>query len=148
MQIVIQRVTNAKVSVDSLGFDASINDGLCVFLGIEKGDDHSHAKWIAKKIAHLRIFKDCDEKMNLSVQDIQGEILLISQFTLAGDCSKGNRPSFIRAEDPEIAEPLVELVGKIVQEEHNVPVKKGIFGAMMKITMTNDGPVTLIVKRD
>ncbi len=147
MQVVMQRVTNAKVTVDSIGFEASIKDGLCVFLGIEKGDDHSHASWIAKKIAHLRVFRDFDDKMNLSVQDIQGEILLISQFTLAGDCAKGNRPSFIRAADPEIAEPLVELVGKLVQEEHRVPVKKGVFGAMMKITMTNDGPVTLLVQR-
>ncbi len=148
MQVVIQRVLDARVSVESTGFDASIKEGLCVFLGIEKGDDKSHAKWIAKKLSHLRIFRDSEDKMNHSVQDIKGEILLISQFTLAGDCTKGNRPSFIRAEDPEIAEPLVELVGKLLQEEHKIPVKKGVFGAMMKITLTNDGPVTLIVKRD
>jgi D-tyrosyl-tRNA(Tyr) deacylase len=148
MIAVVQRVLNASVTVESPSHCESIQDGLCIFLGIETGDDSSQAKWMAKKLSNLRLFKDENEKMNLSLQDIGGELLLISQFTLAGDCSKGNRPSFIRAAQPEIAEPLVHLVLDFLQTEHKIAVKTGVFGAMMKIELTNDGPVTLIVQRD
>ena len=148
MIAVIQRVLCASVSVESPPHKASIEQGLCIFLGVEDGDSESQAKWIAKKLAHLRIFRDENDKMNCSVQDISGEILLISQFTLAGDCSKGNRPSFMHAAHPEVAAPLVDQVGALLQEEHAIQVKTGIFGATMKIKITNDGPVTLIVQRD
>jgi len=148
MIAVVQRVLNASVTVEVPPHCESIKDGLCIFLGIETGDDSSQAKWMAKKLSNLRLFKDENEKMNLSLQDIGGELLLISQFTLAGDCSKGNRPSFIRAAQPEIAEPLVHLVRDFLQTEHKIAVKTGVFGAMMKIELTNDGPVTLIVQRD
>ena len=148
MIAVVQRVLNASVTVEVPPHCEGIQDGLCIFLGIETGDDSSQAKWMAKKLSNLRLFKDENEKMNLSLQDIGGELLLISQFTLAGDCSKGNRPSYINAAQPEIAEPLVELVRDFLQTEHKIAVKTGVFGAMMKIELTNDGPVTLIVQRD
>jgi len=148
MKAVIQRVNHAKISVQVPHYEAAIGEGYCVFLGIMEGDGEAQAEWIAKKIAHLRIFRDQDDKMNSSILDIQGEILLISQFTLAGDCSKGNRPSFIRAAHPEIAEPLVKLVGELLQTQYKVPVKTGVFGAMMNIELSNDGPVTLILERD
>jgi D-tyrosyl-tRNA(Tyr) deacylase len=148
MIAVVQRVLCASVSVESPPYKALIEHGLCIFLGVEYGDSESQAQWIAKKLAHLRIFRDENDKMNCSVQDISGEILLISQFTLVGDCSKGNRPSFMHAAHPEMAAPLVDHVGALLQEEHAIPVKTGIFGATMKIEITNDGPVTLIVQRD
>jgi D-tyrosyl-tRNA(Tyr) deacylase len=148
MKAVIQRVNHAKISVQVPHYEAAIGEGYCVFLGIMEGDGEAQAEWIAKKIAYLRIFRDQDDKMNSSILDIQGEILLISQFTLAGDCSTGNRPSFIRAAHPEIAEPLVKLVGELLQTQYKVPVKTGVFGAMMNIELSNDGPVTLILERD
>ena len=148
MKAIVQRVSRAKITVKNPPYEASITKGLCIFLGVEDSDGHTQAAWIAKKLANLRIFRDEDEKMNCSVLDIQGEILLISQFTLAGDCSKGNRPSFINAARPEIAEPLVTQVGALLQKEYQIPVKTGIFGAMMAIELVNDGPVTLILERD
>jgi D-tyrosyl-tRNA(Tyr) deacylase len=147
MKALVQRVTNAKITVENPPYEASIQGGLCVFLGVEDGDDHSQATWIAKKLANLRVFPDDLDKMNCSVLDIQGEILLISQFTLAGDCSKGNRPSFIHAAKPELAEPLVTMVGELLQTKHSVSVKTGIFGAKMNIELNNDGPVTLLLER-
>jgi D-aminoacyl-tRNA deacylase len=148
MKAIVQRVTHAKVTVESPPYEASVQQGLCIFLGVEEGDGEMQATWMAKKLANLRIFRDEHGKMNCSVLDIEGEILLISQFTLAGDCSKGNRPSFVKAAQPEIAEPLVMQVGEMLQTTHKVPVKTGVFGAMMNIALTNDGPVTLIVERD
>ncbi|MBC8201405.1 MAG: D-tyrosyl-tRNA(Tyr) deacylase [Planctomycetes bacterium] len=147
MKALVQRVTHAKITVESPPYEASIANGLCVFLGVEERDDQNIATWIAKKLANLRVFRDDQGKMNCSVLDKHGEILLISQFTLAGDCSKGNRPSFIRAAKPEIAEPLVTMVGELLQTEHKVSVKTGIFGAMMNIELNNDGPVTLLLER-
>ncbi len=148
MKAIVQRVTQATITVESPPYKASINEGLCVLLGVERGDSELQATWMAKKMANLRIFRDENDKMNRSVIDIHGEILLISQFTLVGDCSKGNRPSFIRAAQPEVAEPLVMLVGELLQTHHNVVVKTGVFGATMHIELINDGPVTLIVERD
>ncbi len=147
MIAVIQRVNQASVSVEALGHKETIKKGLCVFLGVEDGDKRNDAGWIAKKIEKLRIFSDCEGKMNQSVQDITGEILLVSQFTLAGDCSQGNRPSFIKAAKPEIAKPLVEEVGNLL-ELAGIQVKQGIFGAMMRVEIDNDGPVTIILKQD
>ncbi len=148
MKAVVQRVTSASVAVEEPSYKESIAGGLCVFIGIEEGDDDKDANWMAKKLANLRIFRDAMDKMNCDIKEANGEILLISQFTLAGDCSQGNRPSFIRAAIPEIAEPLVAMVGDALETTHGITVQRGIFGAMMQITLTNDGPVTLIIQRD
>ena len=119
-----------------------------MLLGIEEGDGEKQAAWMARKLANLRIFHDEKSKMNRSVTDVEGEILLISQFTLAGDCQGGNRPSFISAAHPDVAEPLVDLVCTLLQHEHGIPVSTGVFGAMMQLTIVNEGPVTLILQRD
>lgn len=146
MIAVIQRVQSASVSVAEENYCAEISAGLCVLLGVEQGDDETDAQWMAGKIARLRIFRDEQDKMNLSVQEIRGSILLVSQFTLAGDCSKGNRPSFITAAAPPLGKELYERIGELLRSEHQLPVKTGIFGAMMKVDLINDGPVTLIVR--
>jgi D-tyrosyl-tRNA(Tyr) deacylase len=143
----IQRVTEAAVTVEAESYRASIGPGLCVLLGVEQDDTNDDALWMAGKIARLRIFRDEQDKMNRSVQDIAGEVLLISQFTLAGECAKGNRPSFIRAADPEHGHTLYELVSHTLRQQHGLPVQTGIFGAMMQVHLINDGPVTLIVQR-
>ena len=148
MIAVVQRVTHAGVIVTDPPYSATIDSGLCVLLGVENGDETRDAAWMANKLANLRIFKDSDDKMNLSLADNGGELLLISQFTLAGDCTQGNRPSFIHAASPEIAEPLVTEVGDLLQEQHAIPVKRGKFGAMMQIDIVNDGPVTVVIRRE
>ncbi len=148
MIAVVQRVTRASVTVEDPPYSASINNGLCVLLGIEDGDDGADANWMAKKLAHLRVFKDDQDKMNLSLSDNGGELLLISQFTLVGDCSQGNRPSFIRAASPEIAEPLVNEVGNLLYQKYSIPVTLGKFGAIMLIELVNDGPVTVVIHRE
>jgi len=148
MLAVVQRVLRAAVSVDAEGYRADIGPGLCVLLGVEVGDGAKHAEWMAGKLARLRIFRDdsVPPRMNRSVQDIAGEVLVISQFTLAGDCSKGNRPSFITAARPEDGERWYLDVCQRLRDEHGLPVKTGIFGAMMQVEIINDGPVTLIVR--
>jgi len=148
MLAVIQRVSQASVVVQSQNYRAEIGPGLCVLLCAEVGDTGSHAEWMAGKLARLRIFRDDHGKMNRSVQDIAGEILVVSQFTLAGECAKGNRPSFIGAARPEDGERLYLDVCSRLREEHNLPVKTGVFGAMMQVEIHNDGPVTLIVRSD
>lgn len=148
MIAIVQRVTEAAVSVEEKNYHAAIGTGLCVLLGVEQGDTDAEAAWMAGKLAKLRIFRDDEDRMNRSVQDIAGEVLLVSQFTLAGDCSKGNRPSFIRAAEPTAGESLYEHVAMLMREEHNLIVKTGVFGAMMQVSLTNDGPVTLIVHRE
>ena len=144
MRALVQRVTEARVTVgeEVVGF---IGPGLCVLLGVEQGDGDADAQWMAGKIARLRIFKDEQDKMNRSVQDIGGSILLVSQFTLAGDCSRGNRPSFVAAADPELGRRLYEQVAGILSTEHQLSVKTGVFGEMMRVQIVNDGPVTLIL---
>ncbi|MCI8370729.1 MAG: D-tyrosyl-tRNA(Tyr) deacylase [Clostridia bacterium] len=142
MRTVIQRVGQTKLSVDGK-LISQIPSGLAVYLGIKAGDSRTQAEAMAKKIAALRIFEDGNGKMNLSVKDIGGEILLISQFTLYGDCSHGNRPSFIEAERPEKAESLYEYTAETLRG-YGVCVKQGVFGADMKIEQYNDGPVTII----
>ena len=119
--------------------------GLTVFLGVKVGDTEKEAAYLAKKIAALRIFEDENGKMNLSVKDVGGEVLLVSQFTLYGDASHGNRPSFTRAERPEKAEPLYEYAVNALQA-YGVTVKKGVFGADMQIEQRNDGPVTILLE--
>ena len=116
-----------------------------VLLGVEKGDTIEQAKWLSEKLLKLRIFEDQDNKMNLSIQDIKGEILVVSQFTLAGNCKKGTRPSFDNAELPDKANKLYEEFCKLLSE--SVPVKTGVFGAMMDVALINDGPVTFILEK-
>ncbi|MDE6667665.1 MAG: D-tyrosyl-tRNA(Tyr) deacylase [Clostridia bacterium] len=142
MRAVIQRVKKTTLSVDG-ELISEIPFGLAVYLGVKVGDTEKNAQAIAKKIAALRIFEDENGKMNLSVKEVGGEILLISQFTLLGDCSHGNRPSFIEAERPEKANPLYEYTAELLRD-NGVIVKQGVFGADMKIQQFNDGPVTII----
>jgi len=147
MIAVVQRVKHASVTVEAEQYRAAIDHGLCVLLGVVDGDTEAEAPWMAGKIARLRIFNDDDGKMNRSVQDVGGAILLISQFTLAGNCAKGNRPSFVNAAPPEVGEPLYERVAELLRREHNLPVETGIFGGMMDVQLVNHGPVTIIIDR-
>lgn len=142
MKAVIQRVKRTALSVDGK-LISEIPYGLAVYLGVKAGDGEAQAEQIAKKISAMRIFQDGQGKMNLSVQDVGGEILLISQFTLYGDCSHGNRPSFILAERPERANELYNYVANLLKRS-GLTVKQGVFGADMKIEQFNDGPVTII----
>jgi len=142
MKAVIQRVGRTRLSVDGK-LISEIPFGLVVFLGIKVGDDKKQAEQIAKKVCALHVFEDNDGKMNLSVDEVGGEILLISKFTLYGDCSHGNRPSFTLAERPEKARPLYEYVRGLISAS-GITVKCGVFGADMKIEQYNDGPVTII----
>ena len=144
MRAVVQRVKKTTLRVDG-ELISEIPFGLTVFLGVKTGDTEKEAAYIAKKVAGLRIFEDENGKMNLSVKDVGGEVLLVSQFTLYGDVTKGNRPSFTLAERPEIAEPLYEYAVKELSS-YGVTVKKGVFGADMKIEQNNDGPVTILLE--
>jgi len=145
MKIVVQRAKNAKVIVDEKTVGA-IDYGLMLLVGITHDDQVEDARYCAKKIADLRIFEDDAGKMNLSIKDIGGAILSISQFTLYANTEKGNRPSFIAAARPEFAEPLYHEFNEILRTQHGLHVATGIFGAMMDIDFINDGPVTLIVE--
>ncbi len=142
MKFVAQRVTGATLKVDGQ-LVSEIGRGLVVYFGVKVGDTPDKAEKCAAKIAALRIFEDGVGKMNLSVKDVSGEVLLVSQFTLYGDARKGNRPSFIEAERPDEANALYEYAAQKLREE-GVPVKLGIFGADMKICQQNDGPVTIL----
>ena len=144
MKAVVQRVKKTTLRVDG-ELISEIPFGLTVFLGVNVGDTEKEAAYIAKKIAGMRIFEDENGKMNLSVKDVGGEVLLVSQFTLYGDATKGNRPSFTLAERPEQAEALYEYAVKELSS-YDVPVKKGVFGADMKIEQNNDGPVTILLE--
>ena len=144
MRAVAQRVTGAELKVDGKLISA-IGKGLVVFFGVTHGDTEEKADYIAKKIANLRVFEDENGKMNRSVRDENGEVLFVSQFTLYGDASHGNRPSFTEAARGEVAEPLYDYAAAAL-ENLGVPVKKGVFGADMKITQMNDGPVTILLE--
>lgn len=144
MKAVIQVVNNATLKVDG-NVVSKIGQGLVVYFCVEKGDKEELLDYFAKKISNMRIFVDSNDKMNLSVKDIGGEILLVSQFTLAGDCEHGNRPSFIGAELPERANMLYEKLGFKIENDFGISVSRGIFGADMKITQENSGPVTIIL---
>lgn len=144
MKAVVQRVKCTSLSVDGK-LISRIEGGLTVFLGVKRGDGEKQAEWIAKKIANLRIFEDSNGKMNLSVKDVGGEVLLVSQFTLYGDASHGNRPSFTEAEESHRADELYEYCARQLRSLE-VPVKQGVFGADMKIEQYNDGPVTIILE--
>ncbi len=145
MKVLIQRVLNANVVVDSKEV-ASIKKGFLLLVGIEKDDSKTTAEYLAKKTANLRIFEDTNGKMNLSISDTGGEILAVSQFTLAGDTSRGNRPGFETAAKPEDAKPLYEYFVECLRS-HNIEVKCGIFQADMKVGLINDGPVTFMLER-
>ena len=144
MRVVIQRVTEASVSIDNK-VKAKIEQGLLVLLGIEAEDNQDDINWLCKKIVNLRVFEEDSKAMNRSLADIDGEILVVSQFTLHASTKKGNRPSFIKAAKPEIAEPLYHSFLNVLQQKHNLVPKVGVFGAMMKINLVNDGPVTIIM---
>ena len=143
MKAVVQRVLAAKLKVDG-NTVSEIGNGLVVFLGIGKGDEIKDGEYFIKKLPALRIFEDENGKINRSVIDVKGEILLVSQFTLFADTSHGNRPSFLDAESPEKADELYKYVGAGI--EKTVPVKYGVFGADMKIEQINDGPFTVVME--
>jgi D-tyrosyl-tRNA(Tyr) deacylase len=143
MRVVIQRVTEAAVSINE-EINGKIDKGLLILVGIGQDDHLEDIQWLTQKISNLRIFSDDNGKMNLSILDIKGEILLVSQFTLYASTKKGNRPSFIQSAPPTIAIPLYEHFIKSL-EETGISVQTGQFGADMKVSLTNDGPVTIII---
>ncbi len=144
MRVIIQRVSEASVTIDHRVVSA-IGYGLLVLLGIEEGDALSDAEWLVGKICRMRIFGDSDDKMNLSLADIAGDAIVVSQFTLHALTKKGNRPSFIRAARPEVSEPLYESFCSLMEKELARPVGRGKFGADMKVALINDGPVTIAI---
>jgi len=146
MRAVIQRVSEASVTVDGK-ISGEIEQGLLVLLAIHKDDTDQQLQWIADKITKLRIFQDDEGKMNRSVQDVKGGILVVSQFTLYGDVRKGTRPSFIESAPPEKAENMYDDFVRYLKETSGVKIETGIFAAMMDVKLTNDGPVTIILEK-
>ncbi len=144
MRAVIQRVSEASVKIEGI-LKGKINSGLLVLLGIEELDNAEDIEWLSGKICRLRIFSDENGVMNLSVQEVNGEVLLISQFTLHASTKKGNRPSYIKAARPEVAIPLYEAFIKQLEKKLGKPIQTGEFGADMKVSLINDGPVTIII---
>ena len=144
MRAIIQRVSEASVTINEKVF-SSIGHGLLVLVGFEDGDTEKSIDWLCSKIVNMRIFSDVDGKMNLSVLDVDGEILTVSQFTLHAFTRKGNRPSFIRAAPPTVSEPLYNKFVKRMCELLEKPVATGVFGAYMKVALVNDGPVTIMM---
>ena len=144
MRVVIQRVTYASVTVDEIVI-GKIEVGLLVLLGIEDADTNEDIEWLSNKICNLRIFNDESGVMNLSVKEVNGNILLVSQFTLHASTKKGNRPSYIKASKPEIAIPLYEKFVRVLQTTLGKNVQTGEFGADMKVSLVNDGPVTILI---
>lgn len=143
MRAIVQRVKNAKVTVDKQ-IVGQIQAGLLVYLGVGNGDNESDAVFIADKIVNLRIFADSNDKMNLSVKDVKGGILIVSNFTLFGDCRKGRRPGFDLAAEPTIANSLYEKVCDLIKQQ-GIEVQKGIFAAYMDVTASNDGPINFLL---
>ena len=143
MRLVVQRVDNASVTIENELF-SSIGQGYLILFGAEKGDTKAQADWLANKVSVLRCFPDENGKMNLSIKDIQGEMLIVSQFTLAGDVKKGTRPSFDKAMAPNEANEIYEyFISKV--KEQNIQVKTGVFGAHMEVKLLNNGPVTFVI---
>lgn len=145
MKIVVQRVKNAQVEVENK-IVGKINEGFLVLLGVTHNDTKEQADYLVKKLCNLRVFKDENDKMNLALKDVNGELLIVSQFTLYADCTSGNRPSFVNAATPQVAEELYEYFCKQCAA-NDIKVEKGIFGADMKVTLLNDGPVTIILEK-
>lgn len=144
MKVVIQRVAEASVIVDDK-IVADIQKGLLILVGIEDADNQEDIDWLAGKIANIRVFNDENGVMNLSIQDVDGDIIVVSQFTLHAATKKGNRPSYIKASKPEIAIPLYEKFVQQLEKELGKKVQTGIFGADMKVSLLNDGPVTIMI---
>lgn len=144
MRAVVQRVSSASVTING-EIVSKIGQGLLVLIGIEEADDGSDVTWLVSKITRMRIFGDQEGKMNLSLADNGGEVIVVSQFTLHASTKKGNRPSFIRAARPEWSEPLYERFCEEMELELGRPVGRGRFGADMKVALTNDGPVTIVI---
>ena len=144
MRIIIQRVLNASVTIDNKLYSA-INQGMMILVGIEEADGDEDIAFLTKKVANMRIFDDADGVMNLSVMDIGGEVLVVSQFTLHASTKKGNRPSYIKAAKPDISVPLYEKFCAELSSILGKPVKTGVFGADMQCTLINDGPVTIFM---
>ncbi len=144
MRVVIQRVKNASVEIDG-NVNGKINTGFLVLLGIASTDTKQDVDYLVKKVVNLRVFSDENDKMNLSLKDVNGELLVISQFTLYGNCREGNRPSFIEAARPDVAVPLYEYFVEECKKQISV-VETGVFGADMKVSLLNDGPVTIIIE--
>lgn len=145
MRTVIQRVSCASVDVPAEGFRAEIGGGLLILAAFIDEDGIEDLEWTARKIAAMRIFDDADGVMNLSVRDVDGDVLAVSQFTLYASTVKGNRPSYIKAAKPDVAIPLYEKFLEVLEQHLEKPVRHGIFGADMKVSLVNDGPVTIIV---
>lgn len=145
MIIVLQKVKEAAVTVGG-EITGKVGSGICLLVGIEKGDTEENARYLARKIAELRIFPDREGKMNRSVLDVQGDILAVSQFTLAGSVKKGRRPSFDNAEDPSLAEPLFQYFVDQIRD-YGLKVETGVFAASMEVALVNEGPVTFILRR-
>ncbi|MEP1152737.1 MAG: D-aminoacyl-tRNA deacylase [Balneola sp.] len=146
MRVVVQRVKSASVSAGK-EITGVIDKGLLLLVGIHEDDTKDQLTWMCEKILKLRIFEDEDEKMNLSVKDVEGGILVVSQFTLYGNANKGTRPSFIEAARPEKAEPMYEEMIEYFKEHSDLSIQTGKFGAMMDVELVNDGPVTLILEK-
>ena len=144
MRIVVQRCSRAEVRIDGQVV-GRIGKGFMVLVGITDGDTRADADLLAKKVAQMRVFEDAEGKMNLALKDVDGAILSISQFTLYADCKKGNRPSFIRAARPEMAEPLYDYFNDVLRTQYGLQVETGQFGADMKVDFVNDGPVTIVL---
>lgn len=145
MKLVIQKVKNASVEVDEK-IVGKIKKGFLVLIGIKVGDTKEQADYLVKKLCNLRVFADENGKMNLSLKSVEGQLLIVSQFTLYGDCNNGNRPSFIEAAKPEEAIPLYEYFCEECAKQ-GLEVQKGIFGADMKVRLLNDGPVTIVIEK-
>jgi len=146
LRVVLQRVKSASVAVED-EMISEVGPGLLLFVGVAASDGEAEADWLAEKLAGLRIFNDEEGKMNLSVRDVGGEVLAVSQFTLLADTKKGKRPSFADAAPPEEAEPLFDYLCERLRAAGVVSVKTGSFGAMMSVALVNDGPVTIVLER-
>ncbi|MBR1879071.1 MAG: D-tyrosyl-tRNA(Tyr) deacylase [Paludibacteraceae bacterium] len=144
MKVIVQRALNAAVTIDG-SVVGQIAKGFVLLVGVTHSDTEDDARYLAKKVAGMRIMSDAEGKMNLTLADVGGEVLSVSQFTLYGDCRKGNRPSFIEAARPEQAEPLYNYFNSLLRETYGLHVETGVFGADMQVSFTNDGPVTIIL---
>lgn len=144
MRIVLQRCSRAEVRIDGQTV-GKIGKGFMALVGVTDGDTKAEAELLARKVAQMRVFEDADGKMNLALKDVGGAVLSISQFTLYADCKKGNRPSFVRAARPDVAEPLYDYFNNLLRTQYDLHVETGRFGADMKVDFVNDGPVTIIL---